>query len=109
MVQGDTPLDIGPPKQRAVLAALLLAHLTADHELTEFTEPLLAELEPFRDRIAVLGQVGLAGPSAWLPCDCTRCGGIGSAHSTRWHWPAESPSAATVCLRCCGAGYWSAS
>ena len=25
VVQGDTPLDIGPPKQRAVLAALLLA------------------------------------------------------------------------------------
>ncbi|MGB7508682.1 MAG: AAA family ATPase, partial [Mycobacterium sp.] len=40
----------------------LLAHLSADHELPEFTEPLLVALAPFRDRIAVLGQVGLAGP-----------------------------------------------
>ena len=35
----------------------LLAHLAADHELGEFAEPLLAGLEPFRDRIAVIGQV----------------------------------------------------
>lgn len=42
----------------------LLAHMTADHELVEFVELLLAELEPFRDRIAVIGQVGLAGPVA---------------------------------------------
>jgi hypothetical protein len=40
----------------------LLAHLSAAHELPEFAEPLLAELTPFRDRIAVIGQVGLAGP-----------------------------------------------
>ncbi|MBB2991397.1 DNA-binding SARP family transcriptional activator [Mycolicibacterium iranicum] len=42
----------------------LLAHLAADHELPEFAEPLLAELDPFRDRIAVIGQVGIAGPVA---------------------------------------------
>ena len=42
----------------------LLAHLSADHELPEFTEQLLVALAPFRDRIAVLGQVGLAGPVA---------------------------------------------
>ena len=42
----------------------LLAHLAADHELPEFAEPLLTELAPFRDRIAVLGQVGIAGPVA---------------------------------------------
>lgn len=42
----------------------LLAHLAADHELPEFAEVLLADLNPFRHRIAVLGQVGLAGPVA---------------------------------------------
>ncbi|WP_457920775.1 BTAD domain-containing putative transcriptional regulator, partial [Mycolicibacterium vanbaalenii] len=42
----------------------LLAHMAADHGLDEFAEPLLAELDPFRDRIAVLGQVGMAGPVA---------------------------------------------
>ncbi len=42
----------------------LLAHLAADHRLPEFIDPLLAELTPFRDRIAVIGQVGMAGPVA---------------------------------------------
>lgn len=40
----------------------LLAHLAADHQLSEFADALLTELDPFRDRIAVIGQVGLAGP-----------------------------------------------
>ncbi len=40
----------------------LLAHLAADHRLPEFADPLLVQLDPFRDRIAVIGQVGLAGP-----------------------------------------------
>ncbi|WP_234790986.1 BTAD domain-containing putative transcriptional regulator [Mycolicibacterium wolinskyi] len=39
-----------------------LAHLAADHELTEYATPLLAALEPFIYCIAVIGQVGLAGP-----------------------------------------------
>ncbi|TRW81174.1 AAA family ATPase [Mycolicibacterium sp. 018/SC-01/001] len=42
----------------------LLAHLAADHSLTEFAEPLLGQLTPHRERIAVIGQVGLAGPVA---------------------------------------------
>ncbi|WP_110808751.1 BTAD domain-containing putative transcriptional regulator [Mycolicibacterium iranicum] len=42
----------------------LLAHLAADHDLPEFIDPLLNALNPFRDRIAVIGQVGLAGPVA---------------------------------------------
>ncbi|AFM16232.1 putative transcriptional regulator [Mycolicibacterium chubuense NBB4] len=42
----------------------LLAHLAAEHELVGFAEALLAELTPYRDRIAVIGQVGLAGPVA---------------------------------------------
>ncbi|BBY78659.1 ATPase AAA [Mycolicibacterium parafortuitum] len=42
----------------------LLAHLAADHGLTEFTDLLLAHLDPYRDRIAVIGQVGMAGPVA---------------------------------------------
>lgn len=42
----------------------LLAHMAADHGLEEFAEPLLTQLDPFRDRIAVLGQVGMAGPVA---------------------------------------------
>ncbi|WP_234807602.1 BTAD domain-containing putative transcriptional regulator [Mycolicibacterium bacteremicum] len=41
-----------------------LAHLAAEHRLPEFAAPLLAELEPFLNRIAVIGQVGLAGPVA---------------------------------------------
>ncbi|MCV7280034.1 AAA family ATPase [Mycolicibacterium flavescens] len=40
----------------------LLAHLAADHGLTEFADLLLERLAPFGDRIAVLGQVGSAGP-----------------------------------------------
>ncbi|MGE2736345.1 BTAD domain-containing putative transcriptional regulator [Mycolicibacterium vaccae] len=40
----------------------LLAHLVAEHRLREYAEPLLADLEPFGDRIAAIGQVGVAGP-----------------------------------------------
>lgn len=42
----------------------LLAHLAADGELARFAGPLLEELEPFGDRIAVIGQVGVVGPVA---------------------------------------------
>ena len=42
----------------------LLAHLAAEHRLEHYAHPLLAELTPYRDRIAVIGQVGLAGPVA---------------------------------------------
>ena len=42
----------------------LLAHLAAEHDLADFADALLAELAPFRTRIAVLGQVGIAGPVA---------------------------------------------
>ncbi|KMO80354.1 BTAD domain-containing putative transcriptional regulator [Mycolicibacterium obuense] len=42
----------------------LLAHLAADHGLSEFAEPLLDQLTPHRERIAAIGQVGLAGPVA---------------------------------------------
>ncbi|MEW5808712.1 MAG: BTAD domain-containing putative transcriptional regulator [Actinomycetota bacterium] len=42
----------------------LLAHLAADHGMTEYAEPLLAQLTPHREGIAVIGQVGLAGPVA---------------------------------------------
>jgi DNA-binding SARP family transcriptional activator/DNA polymerase III delta prime subunit len=41
-----------------------LAHLAADYALDEYAGDLLAALEPFADRIAVLGQVGHAGPVA---------------------------------------------
>jgi hypothetical protein len=44
--------------------AVLLAHLTADRGLARFCAPLLEELEPFGDRIAVIGQVGAVGPVA---------------------------------------------
>ncbi|MBO0677605.1 AAA family ATPase [Mycolicibacterium sp. S2-37] len=44
--------------------AALLAHLAADHRLPEYTVPLLDMLAPFGDRIAVIGQVGTAGPVA---------------------------------------------
>ncbi|KGI70727.1 ATPase AAA [Mycolicibacterium rufum] len=42
----------------------LLAHLAAEHRLDGYAEPLLAALTPYRERIAVIGQVGLAGPVA---------------------------------------------
>lgn len=42
--------------------AALRAHVCADHRLVEFAPGLIAELEPFVDRIAMLGQVGIAGP-----------------------------------------------
>jgi DNA-binding SARP family transcriptional activator len=42
----------------------LLAHLAADGELARFAGPLFEELEPFGDRIAVIGQVGVVGPVA---------------------------------------------
>lgn len=44
--------------------AVLLAHLAADCGLTRYAAPLLADLEPFVDRIGVIGQVGVAGPAA---------------------------------------------
>lgn len=44
--------------------ATLLAYVAADHGLAEYAEPLLAELTPFADRVAVIGQVGVAGPVA---------------------------------------------
>lgn len=42
----------------------LLAHLAADNGLTRYAAPLLEELEPFADRIAVIGQIGVVGPVA---------------------------------------------
>lgn len=44
--------------------AAWLAHLAADYELGEYAEPLLAALKPFTERIALIGQVGHAGPVA---------------------------------------------
>jgi hypothetical protein len=45
-------------------------YLAADGELARFAGPLLEELGPFGDRIAVIGQVGVVGPvalaTAWL-------------------------------------------
>lgn len=41
-----------------------LAHLAAEHGLAEFADPLLTALEPFGEHIAVIGQVGIAGPVA---------------------------------------------
>ncbi|KAA0098013.1 AAA family ATPase [Mycolicibacterium sp. P1-18] len=43
---------------------VLLAHLAADNGLARYAGPLLEELHPFGDRIAVLGQIGVVGPVA---------------------------------------------
>lgn len=57
--------DRGRPHAWTTLGhAVLLAHLAADRGLAGFCAPLLEELEPFGDRIAVIGQVGTAGPVA---------------------------------------------
>jgi hypothetical protein len=42
----------------------LLAHLAADGGLERYAGPLLEELAPFTDRIAVIGQIGVVGPVA---------------------------------------------
>ncbi|MGW4097418.1 BTAD domain-containing putative transcriptional regulator [Mycobacterium sp. NPDC004974] len=44
--------------------AAWMAHLAADYGLADYVGDLLAVLEPFADRVAVLGQVGHAGPVA---------------------------------------------
>ena len=44
--------------------ATLQAHLCADHGLVEFAPALLETLQPYLDRIAVIGQVGVVGPVA---------------------------------------------
>ena len=43
---------------------VLLAHLAADNGLSRYAGPLLDELRPFGDRIAVVGQIGVVGPVA---------------------------------------------
>ncbi|GAB7071519.1 BTAD domain-containing putative transcriptional regulator [Mycolicibacterium hodleri] len=43
---------------------VLLAHLAADSGLTRYADALLEELQPFGDRIAVVGQIGVVGPVA---------------------------------------------
>jgi hypothetical protein len=45
--------------------AVLLAHLVADQQLTEHVPAFLDELEPFADRIAMIGQVAVVGPVAF--------------------------------------------
>jgi len=42
----------------------LLAHLAADAGLARYAGPLLEALEPFGDRVAVIGQIGVVGPVA---------------------------------------------
>ncbi|MEV0670551.1 BTAD domain-containing putative transcriptional regulator [Mycobacterium sp. NPDC050441] len=44
--------------------AAWMAHLAADYGLDEYADELLAALQPYGDRIAVIGQVGHAGPVA---------------------------------------------
>ncbi|WP_454789104.1 BTAD domain-containing putative transcriptional regulator [Mycolicibacterium lutetiense] len=44
--------------------AAWMAHLAADYGLDEYAGELLTALEPYADRIAVIGQVGHAGPVA---------------------------------------------
>ncbi|MBU9764112.1 AAA family ATPase [Mycobacterium sp. TNTM28] len=44
--------------------AAWMAHLAADYGLDDYAGDLLAALEPFADRIAMIGQVGHAGPVA---------------------------------------------
>ncbi len=44
--------------------ATLLAHVCADHGLAEFAPELLRRLESHRDEIALIGQIGVAGPVA---------------------------------------------
>jgi hypothetical protein len=76
---------------------VLLAHLAADHGLTQCCGPLLAELEPYGDRIAVIGQVGIAGPVA---LSSARLHALAGDHeraradlATSPHAPAEHPHA----------------
>lgn len=81
----------------------LLAHVAADHGLTEYAEPLLTELTPFADRIAVIGQVGVAGPVALALARLYALRGdtdAALAEVTRAEAIAERTSAAPTLLRC---------
>jgi hypothetical protein len=44
--------------------AVVIAHLVADFELTEYAAELIAELRPFRAYIGVIGQLSCVGPVA---------------------------------------------
>lgn len=54
----------GPHNWTTLGRLVLLAHLAADGGLVEFCDPLLQALAPYVDRIAVIGQIGVAGPVA---------------------------------------------
>ncbi|GGF26068.1 hypothetical protein [Williamsia phyllosphaerae] len=55
--------------------AVLLAHLVADLGLVDHVERFVADLAPFADRIAVIGQVGSAGPVSLALARLHRCVG----------------------------------
>lgn len=86
----------------------LLAHLAADHGLDEFAEPLLEQLTPHRERIAVIGQVGLAGPVALATARLhVALGDTGRARADLATARALAERAGER-PRCCGAGCSSA-
>jgi hypothetical protein len=82
---------------------VLLAHLCADHEMAEYAPALLQALEPFGDRIAVIGQVGLAGTVAYATARLHNLLGDGSAARadlTTAVGIAERTGGAPTLLRC---------
>ena len=65
--------DTGRPHVWTALGHnVLLAHFAADHGRTHYCRPLLAELEPFGDRIAVMAWSASRGPSRWPVRACMR-------------------------------------
>jgi len=82
---------------------VLLAHLAADNGLTRYAGPLLDELHPFGDRIAVLGQIGVVGPVALATARLRLLAGDRDqawADLTRARTVAERTGAAPTLVRC---------
>ena len=64
LLSGWLPRRRGPHVWTTLGNLVLLAHLAAECGLERFAAPLLDELTPFVDRIAVVGQIGVTGPVA---------------------------------------------
>ena len=54
----------GAPNWFTLALMTVLGHVTADLEATELVPPLLERLVPNRDKLAIVGQVGVVGPVA---------------------------------------------
>ncbi|MCW2513477.1 MAG: transcriptional regulator, putative ATPase, winged helix family, partial [Mycobacterium sp.] len=81
----------------------LLAHVAADAGLVRYAVPLVEELEPFDDRIAVIGQISVVGPVALATARLRLLAGDrerAAADLSRARALAERTAAAPTLVRC---------